>query len=812
MKKIILFFLLCTPFIGSTQSLEHKIPSTAEAVVAINGDRMLELFSIEEFNNLSFSKEIIREIGRNDTSITSIEDFGFNLNSKAYAFFAKTDSINYFNVFAKLSNKNAFEKLIPEYDRDKIVRTNGLNILTEYSSVTIWNDHMLLTSHGEDVSNYFDAHKERFLLQADSADQDIYDIKERLSKTWVGNYAYALFNSNPTKSIVQNKSYLAGKGKSAAYYFWIKNYGALMGQYMREFSSIFYQHSLGIEPTKNMYGIDAVWGNLYFDNAAIRVTTNMEVNKGWLKAYKKMYKSKIGSEFLNHFDQNNALAYMSISTSTQGMLEEYPSIISKVYGGMLPKYQEETSLASDLFAILLDEEAIGNVLTGNMLFILNGVSDKTVEYTTYEYDDDYNRTEVTKTKTEPMPDFTIMIGSENKALLNKFVRLAAKYELVNHKVNYYKIKEHNDIPFGLFFVIKNGVVFLTNSEKQISDIANNKTVANAGKHKSLIRKNISVLYVNGKSIMNNIPESLLGYGTEKEMFDYAKDNLSEISLTTSRLKRSKMQVELKMDTPSGKGNSLKFLMHFIEDLIDIEKDRNQSYVAPVEELKDDSKSEEINEAAKVAAAVGEAKNAASEAVEEDEFEEVEEVKDSAKFEVIKAAAAAAAAVGEAKNAANDAAGAVKEAPATIQETEIMEVVEEEEDVNKDIPFSIIEVAPVYPGCKGSNAELKKCLQKAIQKHVAVNFNTGLADELGLAAGKKRVYVVFKIDREGNIVDVRARGPHKRLEVEGIRVVKLLPQMKPGKQRGRPVGVNYTLPISLVVEGLEEVVEEENDDN
>ncbi len=757
MKKIILLFLLCTPFIGSTQNLERKIPSTAEAVMAINGDRMLELFSIEEFNNLSFSKEIIREIGRNDASISSVEDFGFNLNSKAYVFFAKTDSINYFNVFAKLSNKNAFEKLIPEYKRDKIVRTNGLSILAEYSTVTIWNDNMLLTSHGENVSHYFDANKERFLLQADSADQDIYDIKERLSKTWVGNYAYALFNSNPTKSIVQNKSYLAGKGKSAAYYFWVKNYGALMGQYMREFSSIFYQNSLGIEPTKNMYGIDAVWGNLYFDNAAIRVTTNMEVNKDWVKTYKKMYKSKIGSEFLNYFDKNNALAYMSISASTQAILEEYPSIISKVYGGMLPKYQEETSLASDLFAILLDEEAIGNVLTGNMLFILNGVSDKTVAYTTYEYDDDYNRTEVTKTKTEPMPDFTIMIGSENKALLNKFIRLAAKYELVNHKVNYYKIKEHNDIPFGLFFVIKNGIVFLTNSEKQISDIANNKTVANAGKHKSLIRKNISVLYVNGKSIMNNVPESLLGYGTEKKMFDYAKDNLSEISLTTSRLKGNKMQVELKMNTPTGKGNSLKFLMHFIEDLIDIENDYNQSYVAPVEELKDGSKSEDVHEAATLAAI-------------------------------------AAAAVDEAKDATE--VEEVKEVP------RIMEVEEDEEeyvDVDVDIPFSMIEVAPVYPGCKGSNAELKKCLQEAIQKHIAVNFNAGLAGELGLAPGKKRVYVVFKIDKEGNVIDVRARGPHKRLELEGIRVIKLLPKMLPGKQRGIPVGVNYTLPISLVVE-------------
>lgn len=137
---------------------------------------------------------------------------------------------------------------------------------------------------------------------------------------------------------------------------------------------------------------------------------------------------------------------------------------------------------------------------------------------------------------------------------------------------------------------------------------------------------------------------------------------------------------------------------------------------------------------------------------------------------------------------------------TDEDVEIKEIVEvEEEEEMGDIPFSIIEDAPIYPGCKGNKAELKKCLQKSIQKHIGRKFNTGLAGELGLDPGKKRVIVLFKIDKKGNIVDVRARGPHARLEKEGIKVVKMLPKMIPGKQRGRAVGVKYTLPITLQVE-------------
>jgi protein TonB len=134
----------------------------------------------------------------------------------------------------------------------------------------------------------------------------------------------------------------------------------------------------------------------------------------------------------------------------------------------------------------------------------------------------------------------------------------------------------------------------------------------------------------------------------------------------------------------------------------------------------------------------------------------------------------------------------------VEVEEIEEIVEDEEVID-DVPFAIIENVPVYPGCKGTNEQKKQCMVDKITKHVGRKYNTGLAGDLGLSPGKKRVYVQFKIDKTGKITDVRARGPHARLEKEAVRVVQLLPDMTPGKQRGRAVGVKYTLPITLVVE-------------
>ena len=135
-----------------------------------------------------------------------------------------------------------------------------------------------------------------------------------------------------------------------------------------------------------------------------------------------------------------------------------------------------------------------------------------------------------------------------------------------------------------------------------------------------------------------------------------------------------------------------------------------------------------------------------------------------------------------------------------EKVEVEEIVEvEEEEMIEDVPFAIIEDVPVYPGCKGTKAQKKACLNKSLQKHVARKFNVDLAGDLGLSPGKKKIYIQFKITKTGTIEIVAARAPHPRLEKEARRVVMLLPKMIPGKQRGRPVNVTYMLPISFNVE-------------
>ena len=133
------------------------------------------------------------------------------------------------------------------------------------------------------------------------------------------------------------------------------------------------------------------------------------------------------------------------------------------------------------------------------------------------------------------------------------------------------------------------------------------------------------------------------------------------------------------------------------------------------------------------------------------------------------------------------------------ETDQEEIVEEvevvEEEIDMDVPFAIIEDVPLFPGCERvPKSERRKCFQTQIQKHIAKNFRyPEIAQEMGIQG---RVFVQFTIGKDGSISGIRTRGPDKNLEKEANRIISRLPRMTPGKQRGRPVRVPFSIPITF----------------
>lgn len=129
----------------------------------------------------------------------------------------------------------------------------------------------------------------------------------------------------------------------------------------------------------------------------------------------------------------------------------------------------------------------------------------------------------------------------------------------------------------------------------------------------------------------------------------------------------------------------------------------------------------------------------------------------------------------------------------------IDVIPEPKDL--DVPIAFIQNVPIYPGCEKAknNNDRRKCMSKKITKLIQRKFHgDDIASDYGLT-GMQKIDVQFTIDKTGKVSNIKTRAPHPKLEDEAIRVINLVPEMTPGKQNDKNVGVIYTLPIKFKVQ-------------
>lgn len=107
------------------------------------------------------------------------------------------------------------------------------------------------------------------------------------------------------------------------------------------------------------------------------------------------------------------------------------------------------------------------------------------------------------------------------------------------------------------------------------------------------------------------------------------------------------------------------------------------------------------------------------------------------------------------------------------------------DKNPKEPIPLYQTMPAYPGG-----------QKALVQYLSENVK--YPEEAKKNGIEGRVLVQFVVDKDGSIgqVKVARSGGDKTLDNEAIRVIKAMPNWKPGTVRGKNVRVKYKLPVNF----------------
>ncbi len=315
--------------------------------------------------------------------------------------------------------------------------------------------------------------------------------------------------------------------------------------------------------------------NGYFEKDKIRLSQVMAPkNEETKKLIGDMFETKINKNLLNYVGED-VLAYYSIAMNTEAIMKYQYSVLRSTLTNMYKVYTKEDKadnidVVVDALEIFLDEKAISEILPGDGIFVLHDLKSVQKEYTTYEYNDEYEKIEKKGIKEEITPDFSFVCSSKNETFVNKLLQLPLHKKMLDKfdykkKEGYYQLHfEKNNVLEDLYFGIKNGVIMITTSKQNIDNLIQNKKTNLKENIKKAISKNASAVWFDVPKILAKTKKA---YNNESQNNYYAiaLKNAGEIAME-SKFKKDALITESTYTINGEHENSLQYLFNVINEL------------------------------------------------------------------------------------------------------------------------------------------------------------------------------------------------------------------------------------------------------
>lgn len=314
--------------------------------------------------------------------------------------------------------------------------------------------------------------------------------------------------------------------------------------------------------------------NLYFDNDKVRLVNSYQhKNEVVQKSINSVYRGRKNKK-LTALINDKSIGYYAINVDGNKYFDLMYSLLKDSGEG---DYQKEMELVMETMKIVLDEKAITKIAPGNGIFVLNELKSKTVEYTDYEYDDDYNEKEVKKTKEIAVPNFTFAFATENEGYWNRIFDMLTTNKVTAKKFSkngdFFAFSEgKNDGYFDkLFFTVKDGIVYVTTSTENIS--AKNQSEISEKWAKDSAKYSLSGRFDIQKLMIGL--EKEFKTPSERKTLDLLKKNLGEVYFKTEA-KGEKIETEINYNIKNASENSLMYFFDVIDEVYKMkESDKKQ---------------------------------------------------------------------------------------------------------------------------------------------------------------------------------------------------------------------------------------------
>lgn len=392
-------------------------------------------------------------------------------------------------------------------------------------------------------------------------------MREKRIHKRVENRIDELVNQPQAKSVLTIKNFgiLQNETFDAAYWY---NVGEAVRQSTQRTRYIYSQYEQKFDDTVSQ--AQKFWEDTYtmglatFENGEVHMLQKMYMNPRVASLQKGIYSGRIDKKLLRYVKGENLMGFACVSMKPEKMF----NYLMKLYRTSLSDYEgiaQGMFVAWDVIDVFLDKDVMYNLFSGDMMIAMTDLKPYLASYVTYEYDENFNRVEVRKEKTEIMPEF-IMIASVGRT--EKMQQIIDAVERVNglkkQSKGYYTLNLPGQYDFKVHLIFKDGLLIVTNNDDLVNGKHPNGYGKNGGMSKeqrSLARKSPLVGYWNGTKTFDLVgKQSTIDLSdSEKATLDVLKTSISNATVVGIRPINGVQTIDIRLKlTDIGENSLVKF--------------------------------------------------------------------------------------------------------------------------------------------------------------------------------------------------------------------------------------------------------------
>lgn len=558
--------------------------------------------------------------------LESPSDIGFNMLQPFHFFMQMEGDFTYYAVVMKMGDQSKYEAGLKEFKLDQfapnLVDNGNYKFWSHADEAFAWNDEVILNIWADKTFNYDDwssvgeeeynweepQNDEEEIVFEDSDIMEMEPIEEEMEtpeeqveelvfedvplesgdpyfensyideekKQAVEAFAKKIMNKEFPNNLSANSKYrIAVADAVSDVHMWM-DYSYFL-EAMKGGSNSF--GMMGSEAAMMMQSMTSVMDVFYsgafmsmglnFQNGKMAISSDMFFNEDMMRFYKGALDGKFNKKFLRYVEGGDQLfGYYYFNLNVKKSIDEGKALMHKAMLAT-PQYGQMADDAMKILGIFIDEDAIANLMKGDLLLSVSGMKMMEFTQTTYDFDDDFNVIPKDTTVVKKMPVITMLASYGSQEDIMKFIDLGVHSEVIKREKNYFKMTVPN-MGADVYLALKDGVMIFTNDQNLVTSKLESGYKGKqrlTKKHRKLMCKNSSVFFW-------DVPNTLYAVGGENptagdpataylEMLAKQFDNLE---LSSSKKVDESIKSKMDFNFTNEGTNSLEQFFNFVNDI------------------------------------------------------------------------------------------------------------------------------------------------------------------------------------------------------------------------------------------------------